>query len=81
MCVCVCVTSTGLEDVTGHTEALNFISLHDSNWAISLLNSEISMMRKAVLHNCKALDTLQHLREISVLQFKVNAVFSFLKIL
>ena len=22
------------------------------------------MMRKAVLHNCKALDTLQHLREI-----------------
>ena len=67
MCVCVCVTSTGLEDVTDHTEALNFISLHESNWAISLLNSEISMMRKAVLHNCKTLDTLQHLREISVL--------------
>ena len=36
------------------------------------------MMRKAVLHNYKALNTLQHLREISVLQFKVDAIFSFL---
>ena len=62
----VCVTSLGLEDVIGHIEALNFISLHESNWAISLLNSEISMMRKAVLHNCKALDTLQHLGKIPV---------------
>ena len=76
--MCVCVTSTGLKDVTGHTEALNFISLHDSNWAISLLNSKISMMRKAVLYNCKVLDTLQHHREMAVLQSKVNAAFSFL---
>ena len=33
------------------------------------------MMRKAVLHNCKAIDTLQHLREISVLQFKQCYIF------
>ena len=70
----MCAPSTGLEDVIDHIEALTtFISfkkknvhkaLTDNNRAISLLNSEISMMRKAVLHNCKALDTLQHLREI-----------------
>ena len=39
----------------------------DAKIHISLLNSEISMMRKALLHNFKAPDTLQDLREISVL--------------
>ena len=39
----------------------------DAKILISLLNSEISMMKKALLNNCKALDILQHLREISVL--------------
>ena len=28
-----------------------------------------------MLHNCKAIDTLQHLREISVLQFKQCYIF------
>ena len=39
----------------------------DAKIHISLLNSEISMMRKALLHNFKAPETLQDLREISVL--------------
>ena len=34
----------------------------------------ISMMRKAVLHNCKTLDTLQHLRDISVLFSSVQSL-------
>ena len=33
-------------------------ALNDGNQAISLLNSEVSIMRKAVLRNCMALDIL-----------------------
>ena len=61
--------SIGLENVIDHTEALTTFTqqaLHDSNQAISLLNSEVSMVRKVVLQKHKALDTLQHLREVPV---------------
>ena len=41
----------------GHIKALRFTppALNDSNQAISLLNSEVSMMRKVVLQNHIAL--------------------------
>ena len=39
------------------------------------MDSEIVTMRKAVLHSCKATDTLQHLRETPVLQFKQCYIF------
>ena len=42
----------GLEDVSDHIEALTAFTqqvLNDSNQAISLLASEVSMMRKDVL--------------------------------
>ena len=51
----------GLEDVISHIETLTKFTqkpLNDSNQAISLLNSEVSVMRKAVLHNRIALDIL-----------------------
>ena len=77
MCVCVCVcvhARTHMRTFNGvggcnwpYQNLNNFHKLNDSNQAIRLLNPEISLMRKAVLHNCKALDTLQPLREISVL--------------
>lgn len=53
------VPSIGLEDVISHVETLTKFTqkpLNDSNQAISLLNSEVSMMRKAVLQNRMALD-------------------------
>ena len=34
-------------------------ALDDSKWAVILLNSEVSMMRKAMLQNCMDLDTLE----------------------
>ena len=52
------VPSVGLENVISHIEALTkFIqkALNDSNQAIILLNSEVSLLRKAVLQNCMAL--------------------------
>ena len=51
----------GFESVISYTEALTNFSLkalNDSNQIISLLNSEITMMRKAVLQNRMALDIL-----------------------
>ena len=51
----------GLEDVSDHIEALTAFTqqvLNDSNQAISLLASEVSMMRKDVLKNRMALDIL-----------------------
>ena len=33
-------------------------SLHDSKQALSLLNSEVAMMRKLILQNCMALNIL-----------------------
>ena len=51
--------TVGLEGIISHIEALIEFTqraLNDSNQAISLLNSEVSMMRKAVLQNCMALD-------------------------
>ena len=53
------VPSIGLEDVISHVETLTKFTqkpLNDSNQAISLLNSEVSVMRKAVLQNRMALD-------------------------
>ena len=55
------VPSVGLENVISHIEALAKFTqntLNGSNQATSLLNSEVSMMRKAVLQNCMALDIL-----------------------
>ena len=63
------VPSIGLEDIIGHIEVLTTFTqqaLHDSNQAISLLNCEVSLVRKVVLQKHKALDTLQHLREVPV---------------
>ena len=53
--------SVGLENVISHIETLKKFTqntLNDSNQTISLLNSEISIMRKDVLQNCMALDIL-----------------------
>ena len=53
--------SVGLEDIINHTETLVTFTqraLDDSKWAVSLLNSEVSMMRKAMLQNYMALDIL-----------------------
>ena len=53
--------SIGLEDVIGHIEALAKFTqqaLNDCNEAVSLLNSEVSTMRKAVLQSRLALDIL-----------------------
>ena len=54
--------SVGLENVISHIEALTTFTqkaLNDSNQAISLLNSEVSMMRKAILQYCMARDILR----------------------
>ena len=54
------VPSVGLEDVISHVETLTKFTqkpLNDSNQAVSLLNSEVSVMRKAVLQNRMALDS------------------------
>ena len=51
--------TVGLEDIISNIEALIEFTeraLNDSNQAINPLNSEVSMMRKAVLQNCMALD-------------------------
>ena len=53
--------TVGLEGIISHIEALIEFTqraLNDSNQAISLLNSEVSVMRKAVLQNRIALDIL-----------------------
>ena len=55
------VSLVGLESVSSHFETLTNFSqktLNDSNQIISLLNSEITMMRKAVLQNHMVLDIL-----------------------
>ena len=55
------VTSLGSEYVIAYMEALREFtvkSLHDSNQALSLLNSEDAMMRKLILRNCMALNIL-----------------------
>lgn len=57
--------TVGLEDIISNIEALIEFTeraLNDSNQAISPLNSEVSMMRKAVLQNCMAMISTQHLR-------------------
>ena len=48
------IPSAGIEDVTTHIEALTKFTqeaFNDSNQATNLLNSDISMMREAVLKN------------------------------
>lgn len=55
------IPSLGIEDIITHIEALTKFTqqaLNDSNQAVCLLSSEISMMRKAVLQNCMALNIL-----------------------
>ena len=50
-----------MENVIDHTEALTTFTqqaLNNSNQAISLLNFEVSMIRKAMLQNCMTLDIL-----------------------
>ena len=52
------VPSVGLENVISDIKALKKFTqktLNDSNQAIILLNSEVSLLRKAVLQNCMAL--------------------------
>ena len=56
------IPSLGIEDIITHIEALTKFTqqaLNDSNQDICLLSSEISMMRKAVLQNCIALNILK----------------------
>ena len=63
------MTSVGLEGVIDHIEALTTFTQQTSNGSnqtISLLNSEVSMMRKVVLQNPQLLTSLQHLREVPV---------------
>lgn len=51
--------SLGLQDAISHIEALTkFIqqALNDSQQAVNLLNSEVSLMREAVLQKWMALD-------------------------
>ena len=53
--------SVELENVISHIEALVKFTqkaLNDSNQAISLPNSEVPMIRKAILQNCMVLDIL-----------------------
>ena len=55
------MTSLGSEYVIAYMEALGEFtlkSLHDSKQALSLLNSEVAMMRKLILQNCMALNIL-----------------------
>ena len=55
------VPSVELENVISHIEALVKFTqkaLNDSNQAISLPNSEVPMIRKAILQNCMVLDIL-----------------------
>ena len=60
------VPSLVLENIISHIEVLTKFTqkaLNESKQAISLLNSEISTMRKAVLQNCMALDILRASQE------------------
>ena len=55
------VPSVGLENVISDIKALKKFTqktLNDSNQAIILLNSEVSLLRKAVLQNCMVLNIL-----------------------
>lgn len=55
------IPQIGLEDVMWHVETLNNYTqtaLHDVEESISLLNTEVTLMRKAVLQNRMALDIL-----------------------
>ena len=48
------VPSIGLEDIMAHTQAVTKFTqktLNDSHQSLSLLNSEMSLLRKAVLQN------------------------------
>ena len=63
------VPSVGLENVISDIKALKKFTqktLNDSNQAIILLNSEVSM-RKAILQSCLALDSLTASKRASVL--------------
>ena len=53
------IPSLGLEDVTWHMEALNKYKAkapNDTQNSISLLNTEVTQVHKAVLQNRMALD-------------------------
>ena len=59
------VPSVGLEDVAAHTEALTKFTqqvLNDSQQSLSLLNTKMSLMRKAGLQNRMALDIVTALQ-------------------
>ena len=78
------VTSIGPENVIVHIEALIKCIQQDlnDNWqSLSLLNTEMSLMRKAVPRNRMALDVITSLREAPVPVTKQNAVCSHLMIL
>ena len=71
--------SVGLEDIINHTEMLTTFTqqaLDDSKWAVILLNSEVSLMRKAMIQNCMDLDILEASQGGTCAIIQMNAVFS-----
>lgn len=57
--------SIGLEDIVAYIEAFTKFTqqaLDDSWQNLSLLNTEMSLMRKAVFQNCMALDIITPLK-------------------
>ena len=64
------VVPLGLEDAISHTEALN-----SSQAGIALLDTEMSLMRKAVFQNRMALYSLTASQGGTYISFKLNAVF------
>ena len=71
------VPSIGLEEVITLTKFTQQV-LIDSWWSLSLLNTEMSLMRKAVLQNRTALDIITAFITISVPLSKQNVVCSYL---
>lgn len=75
------IPQIGLEGIIGHTESLtNYMqkAVNDTTEGISLLNPEVKMMRKAILQNWMALDSLTVAQRGTVPLSKQNVVCSFL---
>lgn len=74
----VFVPSMGLEDVIAHTEGLTMCAISDSQQSLSLSNTEMSLMRKAVFQTEWSWMLLQSPKEAPVPLFKQNVVSLYL---
>lgn len=74
----VFVPSMGLEDVIAHTEGLTMCAISDSQQSLSLSNTEMSLMRKAVFQTEWPWMLLQSPKEAPVPLFKQNVVSLYL---